>query len=255
MPTARTPELPNLTSLWTRRNLALMLAGLVLGLSLAVHWEGKALPPADARVARERAAQAVRELEAEQEQLKAIIARLRDEVAAAQRQGVRNTDLTARIGAELEREQVMAGLTRITGPGVIVQLDDSKSSTAPGTPADSYIVHEYDLRDVVNLLWIAGAEAVSVNDERLVNTTSIYCVGSTIMVNDTRLSPPYVIRGIVDRRRIEPLLDSPAYLANLRHRVKAYGVQFRVSWPATVEVPAYSGTFRVRYAQTGEVQP
>jgi len=116
-------------------------------------------------------------------------------------------------------------------------------------------VHEYHLRDVVNLLWNAGAEAISINDERLVNTTSIYCVGSTIMVNDTRLSPPYEIRAIGDRKQIEAFLEDPAYLTEIRQRAKAYGLQFKVSWANTVDIPAYLGTFRLRYANAGEATP
>ena len=54
---------------------------------------------------------------------------------------------------------------------------------------------------MLNLLWLAGAEAVSLNGERVVATTSIYCVGSTILVNDTRLSPPYEFLAIGDPAR------------------------------------------------------
>jgi len=144
----------------------------------------------------------------------------------------------------------------MAGPGVLVHLDDSTmAAAATGTAAESYIIHEYDLRDVVNLLWAGGAEAIAINDERLVNTTSIYCVGSTIMVNDTRLSPPYEVRAIGDPQRLLTWLDDPLYLTLLRQRVKAYGVQLRVTQAASVKVPAYSGTFRVRYSHAGEVTP
>ncbi len=239
------------------RNLSLILAGLLLGLSLAVRWKGlPPPPPGDAPAARERAAQGIRELEGEQEQLKATVARLREELADLQRQAAQNTGLLTKIKAELDQERAMAGLEKLRGPGVVVLLDDSNmAATAPGSEADWYIVHEYHLRDVVNLLWNADAEAIAINDERLVNTTSIYCVGSTIMVNDTRLSPPYQVRAIGERSQIESLLENPAYLTDLRQRVKAYGVQLKVSWSNAVDIPAYSGTFRLRYANAGEVAP
>lgn len=238
------------------QNVTLIAAGLLLGLLLAVRWQGIAPPPVDAPTARQRAAQAVRELEREQEQLKAAIAQLREELAAVQRQAAQNTARLTEIQAELQRERAAAGLVRLVGPGVVVQLDDSAvSPPMPGSSAESYIIHEYDLRDVVNLLWSAGVEAIAINDERLVNTTSIYCVGSTVMVNDTRLSPPYLVRAIGERKAIEALLDNPAHLAGLRQRVKACGVQMKVSWSNAVEIPAYSGTFRVRHAHAGEVRP
>jgi uncharacterized protein YlxW (UPF0749 family) len=245
-------------SLRTGRNLTLILAGLLLGLSLAVRWKGIAVPSADAPAARERAAQGIRELEQEQEQLKVTLAGLREGLAAAQKSAAQNTDQLTRLKSELEREQVAAGLVKLQGPGVLVTLDDSKMNNANAVNLDAakdYIIHEYDLRDVVNLLWNAGAEAIAINDERLVNTTSIYCVGSTIMVNDTRLSPPYQVRAIGDRKSLEALLENSAYLANLRQRVKGFGLVFKVSWPATVEIPAFTGTFRVRYAHSEEVNP
>ncbi|MDI7277071.1 MAG: DUF881 domain-containing protein, partial [Anaerolineae bacterium] len=189
-------------------------------------------------------------------QLKAQIAELRRDLAEAQRQAAKDTEMLTTISAELERERERAGLMALSGPGLLVQLDDSRMlAQASGPEAELYIVHDYDLRDVVNLLWAAGAEAISINDERLVNTTSIYCVGSTIMVNDTRLSPPYVIRAIGDRQRMAPLVENPAFLADLRHKVQVYGLQFGLNWANQVDVPGYSGTFSVRYAHAGELTP
>ena len=49
----------------------------------------------------------------------------------------------------------------------------------------AFIIHEYELRDIVNLLWMAGSDAIAINDERLVSNSSIYCVGSTVMVGET----------------------------------------------------------------------
>ena len=240
----------------TSRTLALIVAGLLLGLSLAVRWQGQPPPANDASTARERAAQGISELEREQEQLKATLAELRGKLASVQRQASQTTALLAQISADLERERMAAGLVALRGPGVIVQLDDSAmAANAVGPAAQDYIIHEYDLRDVVNLLWNGGAEAVAINDERLVNTTSIYCVGSTIMVNDTRLSPPYQIRAIGDRKQMGPLLENPAFLAGIRQKAKTYGIEFKISWADSVDIPAFSGTFRLRYANAGEVKP
>ncbi len=237
--------------------LALALAGLVLGLALVVRWKEAPAPPTEATGSRERAAQAVTQLEQEQEQLKARVAELRETLAAAQRTASQDTDQLASISAELEAERRAAGLVALRGPGVIVQLDDSKSVPVGvvGKEAEDYIIHEYQLRDVANVLWAAGAEAVAINGERLVGTTSVYCVASTIMVNDTRLSPPYEIRAIGDRAQLQALLDDPNILADLRRRAKAFGLQFKISWSNEIEIPAFSGTYNLRHARAGEVAP
>lgn len=237
--------------------LALVLAGLVLGLALVVRWKDAPVPPAEAMGSRERAAQAVTQLEQEQEQLKARIAELREELAAAQRMASQDTDQLTSISSDLEAERLAAGLVALHGPGVVVHLDDSKSVPANvvGREAEDYLIHEYQLRDVANVLWAAGAEAVSINTERLVSTTSVYCVASTIMVNDTRLSPPYEIRAIGDRAQMQALLDSPNTLTDLRQRAKAFGLQFKINWVNQVDIPAYSGTYNLRHAHAGEVTP
>ena len=127
-------------------------------------------------------------------------------------------------------------------------LDDGQaSSPEPGMA----LIHAYDLRDVVNLLWMAGSEAVSINEERVVASTSIYCVGSTVMVNDTRMAPPFVIQAIGDPAAQEDLLRNPAYLPELKDRVHRYGARFDIQRATDLRIPAYQGHFAIQYARPG----
>jgi uncharacterized protein YlxW (UPF0749 family) len=104
------------------------------------------------------------------------------------------------------------------------------------------------LRDVINVLWLAGAEAVSINDERVVGNTSVYCVGSTVMVNTTRLSPPYVIRALGEPATLAETLRNPAYLTLLRQKVERYGIKLQVAQASKLTLPAYTGGFSVRHS-------
>ena len=117
--------------------------------------------------------------------------------------------------------------------------------------ANDFIVHDFDLRDVVNVLWMAGAEAVSVNGERVAQSTSVYCVGSTVMVNDTRLSPPYEIRAIGESLRLQDHLRNPGYLSELKMRSERFGVVFEYSRVDSIIVSAYQGSTMRRYAKPG----
>ncbi|MHB9091179.1 MAG: DUF881 domain-containing protein, partial [Chloroflexota bacterium] len=156
----------------------------------------------------------------------------------------------------LNREQIAAGLTGLVGPGVKVTLNDSTVKAVPaGEKPDNYLVHEYFLRDVVNNLWSNGAEAISVNGERIVGTTSIYCVGSTILVNDTRMSPPYVIQVIGEPANLEKGLKDPAVLLDLKDVVKKYGIQLNVEQAAEIKVPAHTGTMHAKFAQPSASKP
>ena len=201
----------------------------------------------------ESGALTIKHLEAEQEELKENIGRMREQLDEHLRELAANTEMLKEINAELERQKMMAGLLAVEGPGVQVILDDSSIQSASATAESSdYLIHEYDLRDVVNLLWLAGSEAIAVNGERIVATTSIYCVGSTVMVNDTRLSPPYLIQAVGDPVVQEDVLSNPAYLQEIKQRAELYGVQFKVNRIGTLTLLAYKGGFPTHYAQLGD---
>lgn len=193
----------------------------------------------------------INRLEVEQGELKENIGRVREQLDEYRRELAANTEMLREINAELERQKMMAGLLAVEGPGVLVTLDDSSIRSAAADSTD-FLIHEYDLRDVVNLLWLAGSEAIAVNDERIVATTSIYCVGSTVMVNDTRLSPPYLIQAVGNSVVQEDVLRNPGYLREIKQRAELYGVQFKVNRIGTLTLPAYKGGFPIHYAQLGD---
>ena len=242
---------PSLSTVWEgRRQVVLLtLLGLALGLLLAAQFQSKplaALPDSDS--ARDRAAQTIQRLEAEQADLKKQIASLRAQIDA-QQAAATGKETTADISQELETQKLIAGVVLVKGPGLRVVLDDSTSKTIPANDDPAlYLIHEYHLRDVINVLWGAGAEAVAVNGERLVSGSSIYCVGSTILVNDTRMSPPYEILAIGDPAALEAAVANPDTLRSLKGRVQAYNLQFRVSREAELLLPAYSGSLDFHYA-------
>lgn len=235
------------------RKIFLLVAGLTLGLLLGLSWRQPAPNYAAELTARPgKVWYSVERLESEQQELKATLADLRQEVAEQQQAAGANTDRLQALRAELERQQLLAGLTAVQGPGVLVVLDDGQAQIPPGVDPNYYLVHEHDLRDIVNVLWMAGSEGIAINDERLVSHSSVYCVGSTVMVNDTRLSPPYLIRAIGNPRVQADYLRNPSYLQSLKEKQRLYGLQFEIKPAASVTLPAYTGGFLVRYARPGE---
>jgi uncharacterized protein YlxW (UPF0749 family) len=194
----------------------------------------------------------IQHLEVEQQELKTTLSELRRSLAERQKAAAADTDRLQALELELERQQLLAGLIPVQGPGILVALDDSAVQVPPGSEPSDYIIHEYDLRDVVNLLWMAGSEAISINDERLVSNSSIYCVGSTVMVNNTRLSPPFLIRAIGNPRVQQDYLRNPSYLRELKEKQRLYGLVVDVKDVANLALPAYSGGFLVRHARPGE---
>jgi uncharacterized protein YlxW (UPF0749 family) len=234
-----------------RINLTLMLMAFAIGLVLAWQLQGpRAAPPVGYTPGdpRDRIVDTIDQLEAEQSALKTEIGRLRSELAFFQSQSAANTDRLQKLNDELDAQRAAAGLIAVRGPGIAVTLDDSNVRSVPASAApNAYLVHEFDVRDVVNVLWLAGAEAVAVNDERVIGNTSVYCVGSTVMVNTTRLSPPYVIRAIGEPGVLAETLRNPSYLSSLRQKADKYGVKFQVAQAAKMMLPAYTGGFSVRH--------
>jgi uncharacterized protein YlxW (UPF0749 family) len=235
------------------RNSSLLLAGLILGLLLALGW-GSPAPNYAAEVGRQSSTVrlSIEKLEREQQDLKATLAMLREELAQQRLAAAADTDRLEALRAELERQQLLAGLAPVQGPGVTVILDDSEAQIPVAGDPNAYIIHEHDLRDIVNVLWMAGSESIAINDERLVNSSSIYCVGSTVMVNDTRLSPPYRIQAIGNPRVQQDYLRNPSYLRNIKEKQRLYSLRFEVEARSSLTLPAYDGGFLVQYARPGD---
>jgi uncharacterized protein YlxW (UPF0749 family) len=222
---------------------AFLLTGLILGILLSLVQQPAAPPSAPTgNQELDRVWIAIERLETEQRQLKTDLTTVRQALS----------DRLHTLQAELDRQRLLAGLAPVHGPGVVVILDDSAVQVPAEADPNTYIIHEYDLRDIINLLWMAGSEAIAVNDERLVDHSSLYCVGSTVMVNNTRLSPPYLIRAIGNARLQQDTLRNPSYLKELKQKERLYGLRFDVMEQADLTLPAYSGSFLMQHARPGD---
>ncbi|MDP8969699.1 MAG: DUF881 domain-containing protein, partial [Actinomycetota bacterium] len=104
-------------------------------------------------------------------------------------------------------EAAAAGLSAVRGPGVIATLSDSTLESSPTGNLNDLVIHEQDLQAVINALWAGGAEAMSVNGQRVLATTAIRCVGNTLLLHGRVYSPPYVIRAVGHQPALRDALD------------------------------------------------
>ena len=251
---SRRPALPSIPMIVL--SFTLVLAGIVGGSLLALQGQARPAAPADTTARTDNPAlvdTTIRNLEADQASLKRSLAAAREQLDTLQATSAQEKAQLADVTSALAAEQVTAGLVPLTGPGVIAVFQDSTAATVPANedPAN-YIVHDYNLRDVVNTLWASGAEAISVNGERVLATTSLYCVGTTIIVNVTRLSPPYEVRAIGDPTALSAALHTaPAMQALLGHAA-IYDEPVAIDPAETVAVPAFSGALTYKYAHPGD---
>ncbi len=101
---------------------------------------------------------------------------------------------TTELRQELDELNKMLGLTEVRGNGLILTVMDNESITGPGI--SKAIVHDEDLRELVNEFKNTGAEAISINGQRITNTTAITCSGAIITVNGVKLNSPFEIKAI-----------------------------------------------------------
>lgn len=140
---------------------------------------------------------------------------------------------------QLQAQRAQAGMTKIVGPGVVIELNDSSANTA----SEDAIVHAADLRDTINLLWNSGAEAISLNDQRIVFTTAIDCIVNTILINNTRITAPFIIKAVGDRDNMRNALYSQLNLVDIKNRVKYNSLVFNINFQDNLQIPAYQGSF------------
>ena len=236
--------------MWKAKQLSMLAAALVLGVLTSVQWPTIAAQFPQASPQSSQISQTVHKLELEQQELKRAIGRLREKLNDLQGSVSDSADILQEVRAELTLHKMRAGLIGIQGPGVRVVLDDGPHVNASGDK-NGALIHDYDLRDTINVLWIAGAEAIAVNGERIVDITSIYCVGSTIMVNDTRLSPPYEISAIGNPVQLQDYLRNPGYLDDIKTRVNKFEISIEFVSIELWTIPAYRGSFPQRFVQPG----
>ncbi|MBW3537647.1 MAG: DUF881 domain-containing protein [Actinobacteria bacterium] len=182
------------------------------------------------------------------EQLKVDVAELRDSVAELRSQVAARQEASADMEQALRIASREAGLVAVSGPGITVSLTDSDLSESPSGNVNDLVIHSEDVRAIVNALWRAGAEAISMNDQRLVNTSAVLCVGNTLLVNGTVHSPPYVARAIgADRERFE----SDPLVRRLRREAVAFRLGFAVEGARNLELPAFDGAVSFSHARPG----
>ena len=147
--------------------------------------------------------------------------------------------------AEITVGNKMIGLTDVTGAGVIVTLSDSKKDSSSVLNPSTLLVHDVDILSVVNELKNAGAEAISINDQRIVPTTGISCGGNIIDINGEKVGAPFVIKAIGLPEQLAGLSRQGGYLELLR----GYSVEAELKKSNNITIPKYTGVITYKYAQ------
>lgn len=197
----------------------------------------------------------VRALQAQQDALKEQILELRGRLAMAEEGTIGSDLLVSQLNAALLEARVAAGIVALEGPGIVLQLEDSPGPVPPGGALADHRVTALDVRSLVEELWLAGAEAIAVNGERIVHSTAILDIGGAVLLNAAYLAPPYQIAAIGPPDIYEVLAASPGFIELIRARAELFGIRISFAQPESIIVPAYAGAATLRYGRPPAPSP
>ncbi|MBT2482145.1 DUF881 domain-containing protein [Streptomyces sp. ISL-94] len=184
------------------------------------------------------------------------IERLRTNVADRQRAALKQPG-----GGQGDLVALLAGATEVRGPGIKLVVDDAKgaSSGGGGGPresagfSDTGRLRDRDMQKIVNGLWQSGAEAVSINGQRLTALSAIRAAGDAILVDNRPLAPPYEVLAAGDKKRLGTAFQDSADGQYLHVLQESYGIRYTLSAADEVRLPAAS-SLTVRTATAAEQQ-
>jgi len=191
------------------------------------------------------------------EGLEAEIAVLGEKVLAQRKQlaalhdiALSDAEEISSLQKELQWLRGLAALTEVHGPGITVILDDNVAGSnaarnQPDYNPNNFIIHDKNILYLVNEIRQAGAEAISINNQRIVSVSDIRCVGPVIFVNSTRMAPPYIIQAIGNPEHLERSVSAGEEFTYLKY--KEFPV--RIMMKEAISIPAFKGSYGLGNAQ------
>jgi uncharacterized protein YlxW (UPF0749 family) len=226
--------------------LVCLLAGLLLAATHAVSG-GAEIRRSDAP----RLVDLVRETQAAVNRLKGE----RDELAAK----IDSTHLKssdAALAAMLRRSAELAGdadMNPVHGPGLVVTLDDAQRDANGRFPRDAspddLVVHQQDIQAVLNALWSVGAEAIQMQDQRIIATSIPRCVGNTLLLNGRTYSPPYTITAIGNASAMQAALAAAPLVMLYKQYVVRFGLGYHEDAKPDVQIVGHTEPVRMHFAE------
>lgn len=187
------------------------------------------------------------------EKLKLEIESQKETIDAFRNEAAGESDYLSIINERLSQAELYAGLTDVKGKGITVVLDDvplTEEMKKSGLYNNYGIVHDVNIRRVINELKAAGAEALSVNGERIVAMTEVRCVGPTVMINQERVTAPFEIKAIGDPVTLENALRMNG--GAVEEATKIYGISVNIKKSDDLLIGKYVGLTQMKFAKTAD---
>lgn len=162
-----------------------------------------------------------------------------------------NDDMKYYLENEIKQIKLKSGFVDVMGQGVIINVNDSDPNNDLNNDGPYGIVHDIYLSNIVNELRIAGAEAISIDNQRILATSEINCGGPVIRINNRSITNPFVIRAIGDPKKLYNAISGPnGYGTYLK---EDYNLKVYTQMSDIVLIKRYNGVPNFKYLKLEKV--
>lgn len=179
------------------------------------------------------------------------LAQARAQLSAYEKQAAGSDASLQMLQAQVTEDRILAGTTEVKGPGISITVTDgTPPAGASAQTIDEYVTHDWYMRDLINELFAAGAEAVDINNVRIVATSGIFCGGPVLWVNNNRIAAPFTVRAIGDAKYLKSALLMPGGEVERLRTLDNLTVS-PIETEQSITMAAYTGTTTTSPAGSG----
>lgn len=195
----------------------------------------------------ENAKNEIDSLKKEVEELGRVIEAKEEELVVLENIARGDENIIDVLKMDLYNNMIVSGYAKLEGPGISIKMYDNPDSEVVGFDINDDIIHESDVLNILNDLWLAGAEAISINGQRVMSNSEVKCHGPIIRINDRSIGTPFIISSIGDPQLLMASVNAPDTYGDILKNV--YFIGFEPKIEDKVTIPAYKGDFTFRYAK------
>lgn len=231
-------------------NTILAIGGFILGLLIAFEYSAQIPRIINPMVSSLALDEMEQNLNIEQANLKEQQESIDNELTALQNNLKNRQTGVSSLVNEVDILKDKSSLTAKSGEGIEIILDDSDKDDENANA----IAHASDLRDLIDYLWSRGATAISIEaaggvEERVIFTTSIDCIVNTVLINNTKASPPFKLKALGNRDALTAAINDRESLKSIYERTDKEGLIFYLTDKAQVDIAKYSGNLNLDHAK------
>lgn len=230
--------------------LAIACVFMILAFGIALQFKSIVINNKNNSTSTARAEELQLQLSAEREKNEALYLQIidyKDQIDEFGRQAEESGGYAKILSQQLEKATILSGQTAVHGQGVSVTMSDSNIPNAGNVNENYFIIHDEDVLKVINELRSAGAEALSINGERILSISEIRCSGSVVSVNNNRYAAPFVIKAIGNAAELENALKMRSGVVDV---LSQWGINIDIKTETDITIDAYKGNIEYKYAQT-----